>query len=217
MSSSWRAEVLAVLRKELVSELRSRAGVLTAGLFSAVSVFAVSMAAFGERLTGSLAAGLLWVTLLFASIVALPRTFVSEQETGTLTLLRLVARPETVFWGKALFNVGQMLLTSLFLSILFLMLLGLEIQIPGLYLLSMVGGSVALAGTVTLCGALVAQAANRSALVGAIALPPLLPLLAMGVGSARVALGEGGLTGGYLSALGLLFYGVAVFAAGPLL
>ncbi|MEA2554477.1 MAG: heme exporter protein [Fimbriimonadaceae bacterium] len=215
--NSWQREIKAVFRKELASELRTRSGLATVALFSIAAVVAVAFAAFNIRLGGSLASGLLWVTLLFTAAVALPRAFVTEEEQGTGDLLRLIARPEAVFWGKALYNLGLMLVTGLILSLLFFTMIGRGIEHPVLYLICLIGSCASLAGAVTLCGALVAQAAGRGALAGAIAIPLLLPLVALGVAGMRVALGEGALRGGEEAAFGLVCYGVATLAIGPAL
>ena len=215
--SSWKTEILAILRKEAASEIRTKSGLATVGLFSLAAVVAISFAAFNLKLGGSLASGLLWVTLLFTAAVALPRAFVTEEEQGTGDLLRLMARPEAVFWGKALYNLLLMLVTGLVLSVLFFTLVGLSVQTPWLYAVCLIGSCASLAGTVTLCGALVAQASSRSALAGAIAIPLLLPLVALGVAGMRVALGEGVMKGGEEAALGLVCYGIATLAIGPAL
>jgi heme exporter protein B len=212
---SWRQEILAILRKELASELRTKSGLATVCLFSLAAIVAVAFSAFNQILSGSLAAGLLWVTLLFTSAVALPRAFVAEEEQGTADLLRLIARPEAVFWGKALFNLGLMLVTGTILSILFFVLVGSQIANPLLYAVCLLGSCAALAGTVTLCGALVAQAAGRGALAAAISIPLLLPLIALGVAGMRVALGEGLPLAGQEAAIGLVCYGVVTLTMGP--
>lgn len=178
---------------------------------------AIAFASVGLKLGGSIAAGLFWVALLFAAVVGLPRTFTLEEEQRTGDLLRMWARPHAVFWGKALFNLAQSLLTAIILSVLFLMLTSLEVVNLGLYAGSLLAGCVALSATVTFCGALVAQASNRAILAGAISLPMLLPLIALGIGSLKVALGSGGLDGGTQATLGLVAYGVAAYAAGPYL
>lgn len=213
--NAWLKEIKAVLRKEIQSELRSKSGMVTVSLFSLASVIAISFAAFGEKLSGDLSAGLLWVTLLFASTIALPRTFLVEEEQNTADLLRLTARPHALFWGKALYNLGFILITGVALSLLFFMLTGGSVKNLPLYASALIGGCVTLAGTGTLSGALVAQAANRSYLAGAIAIPLLLPMLALGVGAMRVALGVGVLETGWNSAIGIACYGVASFAIGP--
>jgi len=214
-SGSWSREIKAIFRKELASEIRTRSGLATVCLFSIAAVVAVAFGSMNQKLSGSLAAGLFWVTLLFTAAVALPRAFTAEEEQGTGDLLRLMARPEAVFWGKALFNLALMLVTGGVLSVLFFVLVGMPIENQILYAIDLLGSCAALAGTVTLCGALVAQASSRGALAAAIAIPLLLPLIALGVAGMRVALGEGELRGGEEAAFGLLCYGVATLAIGP--
>lgn len=217
MSSSWRTEVIAIMRKEFQSELRARTGVLTAVLFGFTTVVALAYATFTKILSGTIAAGLLFVGFLFAAILSLPRTFLVEEEQGTGDLLRLMARPHAVFWGKALFNFVQMLAICTILTGMFILLLKQPVTVPWLLAVCLVGSAASLAAGVTLSGALVAQAANRTALAAAVALPLLLPLAAMAVAGLRVALGDGQLAGGVSAGLGLVCYGIASFAVGPYL
>jgi len=191
---------------------------MASGLFSIVAVVGVAFASYQERLSPSVASGLLWVILLFSSIVALSRSFVAEEEAGTAILLRLVARSHAVFWGKALFNLIQMFITAAVLSILLFGLTTQTVSHYPLYTLGLLGGCASLAGAVTLCGALAAQASNRSALVGAIGIPLLLPLIAMGIGATRYCLGGVGVgiaSRAVSSAIGLSVYAFAIFAVGP--
>jgi heme exporter protein B len=215
MSSGWRTEILAILRKEVQSEVRSRAGLLSSGLFSLVTVVALAVAAFNRELSPALSAGLIWVGLLFASAISLPRAFLLEEEQGTMDFLRLAARPHAIFWGKALFNLALMLITGLALSLLFVLLTNQNVRNVPLFVLGLLGGCGALAGTVTLCGAIVAQAKNRSALAGALALPLLLPLAFLAVEALKVPLGAGESSDGWFGAVGLLGYGVATMSLGP--
>ena len=217
MTGSWWREIRAILRKELQSEMRSKSGLLTSVLFGIVAVVAIAFATMNVNLGPTAAAGLFWVTLLFSSMISLPRTFTVEEELGTGDLLRLMSRPHAVFWGKALFNLLLLLVTAVLLATLFVLLARITVEVWWLFGVAMVATCVSLAGGVTLAGALVSQAANRSALAAAVALPLLLPLTVIGVGAMRVAFGEPGLMIGVRSALGLLCYGTASMAIGPYL
>lgn len=216
MRPGWQA----ILRKELRSEFRQRSGLITTLLFSVFSVVTISLATFDLTVSPQLAAGLLCVAMLFAAIVALPRVVLIEEEQGTGDLLRLTARAEDVFWGKALYNLFFMTLTSLVLSFLFLGFTKTALAIPSLFIACMIGSSAAYAGSITLCGALVAQASNRSALAGVLAVPLLLPLSFLAVSGLRVALDlKGGfnVSNGMIAGFGLLCYGAASLALGPYL
>src|SRR6185295_19140514 len=74
--------VAALLRKELLVELRSLQSVPGMALFS-VSTFVVFHFALNRNsIDGDLAAGVLWVTLLFAAMLGVNRLFVAEREQG---------------------------------------------------------------------------------------------------------------------------------------
>lgn len=206
--------VRAVFLKELRSELRSKSGLYTAGLFAVVTVVALALAGMGRSLGADLASGIVWVAILFASVVALPRSFVAEEEQGTGDLLRLMAPPHAVFWGKAIFNFGFLAVIGLAVSTIYIGMANVDVPRPDLFALTVVGGCAALSGTVTLCGALVAQAQNRGMLAGAIALPLLVPFVFLGVAAMRLSLGAGVLATGWTSILGVWMYGVAAFALG---
>ncbi|HRF58555.1 MAG TPA: heme exporter protein CcmB [Fimbriimonadaceae bacterium] len=211
------AEIWTVFRKEWRGEMRSRHGIFTAGLFSLLAVVAIAFASYGQKPSGTILAGMLCITLLFASVMALPRTFLVEDEQGTFDLLRLISEPQPVFVGKTLYNLTQMLVTGFVLAILLIGFAGLQVTVVWLYILALVAECMALAGAVSLCGALAIGAANRWILAAVLSVPLLLPQVAMGVGAFRAALGEGTIAGGTQNVLGLLGFGVAALALGPVL
>ena len=91
-------------------------------------------------------------------------------------------------------------------------------MLPGSWIL--LGSCCAFTGAVTLCGALVAQASNRTALVGVLSVPLLLPLTFLAVSGLRVAFDmKGGfnITNGIIAGVGLVCYGFASLAGGPYL
>jgi heme exporter protein B len=213
----WAGEVAAVFRKEVQSELRTKSGLITSGLFGVVAVVTIAFATFSTNLTPTVAGGMFWITLLFSSMISLPRAFTIEEELGTGDLLRLMARPHAVFWGKVLFNLSLLVITATILSFLFALFARVSLPSPGLFALTMAGSCLSLSGSVTLSGALVARAVNRGPLAAVVALPLLVPLTAIGVGALRVAFGEPGDTVGLRDAVGLLSYGIASMAMGPYL
>src|SRR5947209_15823148 len=77
----WRATT-ALLRKDLAVELRTRQTVPAMALLS-VTVFVLFH--FGlarDVIAGSLASGVLWVTLLLAAVVGVTRLFAAERDGG---------------------------------------------------------------------------------------------------------------------------------------
>lgn len=84
-----RAVVLALLRKELLVELRTWESVPGMALFS-LSTFVVFHFALNRgAVEGDLAAGILCVTLLFAAMLGVNRLFVADEEQGGFDALLL--------------------------------------------------------------------------------------------------------------------------------
>jgi heme exporter protein B len=214
MSSSWADEARAVLRKEALTEMRSRAHAYTALMLAGVTVFTLAFAYFGRTPSAEAAAGMLWAALVFAGAGTLARAFVAEEEGGTGDLLRMWARPHAVFWGKTAYAFLQMTVTAALSALLFLVLTGAGAANVPLLAAMLLGGSAALAGAVTLVSALIARGSNRGTLAGVVALPLLLPVVALGTGAARAAI-DGVSPHGWAACLGVWSYAVAVLAFAP--
>src|ERR671933_1936053 len=93
---------LAILRKDLALELKTRQSVPAMALFS-VTVFVLFH--FGldrNEIDGSLASGVLWVTLLLATVLAVTRLFASERDDAALDGILLAPIDRTaVYLAKA--------------------------------------------------------------------------------------------------------------------
>lgn len=215
--SSLAAEARAVFGKEWRSEVRMRHGLFTAGLFSLLAVAATSFASHEQKPGGTLAAGIFCVTLLFAAVSSLPRTFLLEDEQGTFELLRLLCRPASAFVGKTAYNLLQTIATSGLLAVLYTTLTGVEVANLPLLVAGLAVECVALAAAVSICGTLVMGASNRWLLASAVALPLLLPQMALAVGALRGAFGEGFVGPAWQNVLGLAGFAVALLALGPVL
>lgn len=228
MNSSWKAEILAVFRKEAATEWRTKTGLMTGGLYGLATVLVVVFALYdknpnrfdpgaADHPLKAVCASLVWSILLFASLLSLPRAFLAEEENGTADLLRLMARPHAVFWGKSLFNLLQTWVGGLLLGTVFAVGIGLEVPRPGLFVACLLTGGASVASAVTLCGAIAAQAQNRAALAGAVAIPLLIPLLQWGVVGMKAAFGVATPDLGITAAVGMGCYAVASLVIGPVI
>jgi heme exporter protein B len=72
--------VWAIARKDLLVELRTKESVPAMALFAVTTFVLFHFGLDRDRLEGDLAAGVLWVTLLFAAILGINRLFVAERE-----------------------------------------------------------------------------------------------------------------------------------------
>ena len=208
-------EVGAILRKEARLDSREIGSFLTVALFSGVTIFAISVATFNQSLDGNIAAGLLWIALLFAAVIGQPRRFLQEEDQGTGDLLRLLARPHAIFWGKMVMGILEMTITAIAITGLFFLLTSAKLVDARLYALGLTGTILSLTGATCISGALAASARNRSTLAAAVALPLLVPIVFFGVACLRASMGEGLPERAWVSGWGLLGYGIASVVSGP--
>ena len=77
-----RAVVAALIRKDLRRELRTQESLPAMALFSVTTFVLFHFGLDARSLEGDLAAGVFWVTMLFAAVLAINRQFVAEREEG---------------------------------------------------------------------------------------------------------------------------------------
>ncbi len=183
--SSSAVAVWTILRKECRSEWRTRYGLNAALLFAVASLTAVSFASGRLSDRTDLLAALFWIVLLFATLASMSHAFVREMEGRTMLLLRLVASPTEIATGKLLFNLLFLLVVEAVTVPLFMILTGAPPVRWDLFLALLALGTVSLAASSTLVGAVIAQTRGRGALFAGVSLPLLLPVLAAAVGGTR--------------------------------
>lgn len=170
----------ALLRKDLLVEARTRESLTAMTLFS-VTVFVLFH--FGldrSSIEGDLASGVLWVTLLLATVLAVSRLFVSEREEGGYELLLLAPIDRTaVFFAKAaalfLFLVAVEIVALPAFDVLLLrtsVVDALPELLPVLLL-----ADLGLASVGALVAALGAEARTRELIVPLLLLPLVIPVL----------------------------------------
>jgi heme exporter protein B len=214
------ATVRALLRKELLVELRTLESVPGMCLFAVTTFVLFHFALNRNAVDGDLAAGILWVTLLFAAILGVNRLFVADAEEGGFDgfLLAPVDRG-ALFVAKALALLAYLVALELVAVPAFaLLLLGPSLgqALPGL-LAVLALGDIGVAVIGTLVAALAVRTRARDLLGPLLALPLFVPLV---IGAARAtaplfALGHAtGLPGRWLLTLGLydLVFGLIAFA-----
>jgi len=181
------ATVGALLRKELLVELRTLESVPGMSLF-AVTTFVVFHFALNQNsVSGDEAAGILWVTLLFAAMLGVNRLFVADQDQGGFDafLLAPVDR-SAMLLAKALALFAYLAVLELVAVPAFGLLLlapPLGQTLPDL-LLVLVLADVGIAAIGTLVAALAVQTRARDLLGPLLALPLLVPVV---IGAARAS------------------------------
>jgi heme exporter protein B len=180
-----RRTVGALLRKELLVELRTLESVPGMSLFAVTTFVVFHFALNRSSVDGDLAAGILWVTLLFAAILGANRLFVADADQGGFDgfLLAPVDR-SAMMVAKALTMLAYLVALELVAVPAFaILLLGppLGPALPEL-ILTLALGDVGIAVIGTLVGALAVQTRARDLLGPLLALPLLVPIV---IGGAR--------------------------------
>ena len=215
-----RRAVGALIRKDLRLELRNLEAVPAMTLFTVSAFVLFHFGLNRSELSGDLASGVLWVTLLLAAVLGMSRLFVTEREQGGFDAFLIAPVDRTaMFVAKA--------------TVLFAFLVALEIAavaafailllepspwpaLPGLALVLLLADA-GLAVVGTLVAALAVQTRARDLLVPLLAIPLSVPLV---IGGARAtsplldAAGAGSIEGRWLLILALydLVFGLLAYA-----
>lgn len=213
--------VLTLLRKELLLERKVPQLVPAMALFS-VTTFVVFHFALQQRsVDGDLAAGILVVTLLFATLLGVNRLYVADREEGGFDGFLLAPVDRTALGvAKALALFAFLVLLELVMLPAFAILLlgpGMGIEVVGKVVVVLVPVNVGLSVIGTLVGALAIQTRARDLIGPLVALPLLVPVvIAAGRALSPVlaATGPGALEARWLVVLGLydLVFGLLAYA-----
>jgi heme exporter protein B len=216
-----RAAVGALLRKEVALERRTFQVIPAMALFSVTTLVVFHFSLQRDGIDGSLAAGVLTVTLLFSAILGVNRLFVADHEEGGFEGFLLAPVDRTAMLvAKALSLAGFLVV----LEVIALPAFGLMLLEPTLTLervgkaavvLALADVGIAVIGT--LVAAIAIQTRARDLIVPLVALPLLLPVV---IGAAKAlapvfaAAGAGPLPGRWLVILGLydLVFGLLAYA-----
>jgi heme exporter protein B len=172
--------VAALLRKEARVELRTFESVPAMTLFSVTTYVLFHFGLQEDSLEGSLASGVLWVTLLFASVLGINRLFVADDEQGGFDAFLLSpAQRGALLVGKATALLAYLVVVELVTVPAFaLLLLGVGIgqALPDL-LAVLALGDLGVAAIGTLVGALAVRTRARDLLGPLLSLPLLVPVV----------------------------------------
>lgn len=178
-----------MIRKDILLLWRQRAGWLSAATFSALSLLTYSFAF--DLVTDEvrpLLPGVLWVTFLFAGIIASSRSFAGEVEQGTFDAMLLAPVPRTaIYAGKVASNLIALLTIQVAVLAMATILFNTRLLTVELVLIMTIG-TIGYVCLTTLLSTLGSSVRSREVLMPVLALPLLVPLLIAGVRATSGAL-----------------------------
>jgi heme exporter protein B len=210
----------ALLRKELLVELRTLESVPGMSLFAVTTFVVFHFALNRNSIDGDEAAGILWVTLLFAAMLGINRLFVADADQGGFDgfLIAPVERSALLLAKAGTLLAYLVVLEIVAVPAFSLLLLAPPISqaLPGLVAVLLLG-DLGVAAIGTLVAALAVRTRARDLLGPLLALPLLVPIV---IGAARasspllVISHPGGPPGRWMLLLGLydLVFGLIAYA-----
>lgn len=208
--------------KDLRIEARSWVALSQVAPFGVVALVLFAFALGPDRtLMARGAPGLFWVAVLFCTVLAVQRSVAVESADGADGLRLSGLDPAGLFLGKAAAVGAQLLVLEALLAAGVLLLYGVHVEVPWLVIASCALGTVGLAATGTLYGALSAGLKVRETLLPFLLLPVVAPVLLAGTRIWQAALAGGIASDGWpwlrlLVVFDAAYLAIGVVAFGPI-
>jgi len=190
----------AILRKDIVMELRTKEMVTSMGIYAMLTlvIYQVALSQSGAGFDPrKIAAGLLWLAFVFTSMLGLNRSLVHEKDQGCLEALLLspVDRP-VIFFAKSIGNLIFLLIVEALMVPFFAFLFLQQGSYQGdfwMIPLSLFAGSIGIAGVGTMLATMSVNTKGKDFVLAVLFVPLMYPLLlaAVSATSAAVLGGDG--------------------------
>lgn len=206
---------LALLKRDLTLAVREGAALGTALGFYLVVVAMLPLGLGPDlKLLSRIAPGILWIALLLAALLSLPRVFEADHEDGSLEVMATAPLPlELAVAAKALAHwISTGIPLALMAPILGLML-NLDIALTPALVGTMLAGTPAISFLGSVGAALTLRARRGGLLLALLVLPLYIPTLIFGISAIGFAsFGQDGFAASFLI---LLAISLASVAAAP--
>jgi heme exporter protein B len=181
---TYLGQIYAIVWKDLVLELRTRERIAAMGAFAVLAgvLFNYSIDATVVR-PQDIAAGLIWMTLVFGGLLGIGRTFHLEAQDGAFQgILTSPAPKDAVFLGKTAANFVLLYVVALLVVGVFTLFFGLHLGTsPGLLALVLALGALGFVALGTLFSAVSSGTHMGETLLPILVFPLLVPMVIYGV------------------------------------
>jgi heme exporter protein B len=169
-------EVKFLIGKELLLEWRSKYALNGVILYVVSTVF-VCFLSF-VSLKGVTWNVLFWIIMLFASINTVAKSFLQESK-GRQLYIYTIASPIALIIAKTIYNMLLMLLVTLIALAFYTLVFDYLPQDIGLYLVSVILGSISFSTIFTMISAIASKAGNGGMLMAILSFPVIIPVITM--------------------------------------
>jgi heme exporter protein B len=172
--------------KDLLLELRTRERIAAMGAFAVLAGVLFNFSTDTSLVRPQdIAAGLIWMTLVFDGLLGVGRTFHLESEDGALQgVLMSPAPKDAIFIGKTISNFALLYVVALLVLGVFMLFFGLEIgSSPVAVLLALALGSLGFVALGTLFAAVSSGTRLGETVLPILVFPLLVPMVIYGAGA----------------------------------
>jgi heme exporter protein B len=199
------AAATVIARKDLRIEARTRDIVGSAGLFAICVLITMSFTSPPGETASGMATGVLWISLLFATLLGVGRTMGREQADRGIEGLLLAPTPKSaIFLGKAIASLVLMAFVSIVIVVMFIIFMAgnANINLPALLGVLAIGTTGLVIVSTLFSGIAVGTRLGES-MLQLLVMPVVIPLMVGSVELTRQTLGgEVGGIGTWLAILG---------------
>ncbi len=186
--SPYLSQVRVIAWKDLLLELRTRERLAAMGAFAVLAAvlfnFSIDTALVRPQ---DVAAGLIWMTIVFGGLLGVGRTFHVEGQDGAMQGVLTSPTPKDAVFlgmGKTLANFALLFLVSLLVLAVFVLFFSLELGPSPLMLVFVIGlGALGFVALGTLFSAVSSGTTMGETLLPILIFPLLLPMVIYGAGA----------------------------------
>jgi len=182
--SLYLLQIRTILWKDLVLELRTRERVVAMGAFAVLAAVLFNFSIDATRTSPQdVAAGLIWMTLVFGGLIGVGRTFELEGQDGALQGVLTSPTPkDAVFFGKTLANFVLLFAVSLLVLGVFGLFFSLDMGSSlSMLVVVLALGALGFVALGTLFAAMSSGTSMGETLLPILIFPLLLPMVIYGV------------------------------------
>jgi heme exporter protein B len=182
-------KVLAIVRKDTISELRTKEVVSSVLVFTVLMIVIFNFAfSANHELVKSMAPGILWATFTFAGVLSLNRAFIAEMEQGCLEGLMVcpISR-DVIYVGKMVTSLLFMLIIEMIALPIFTLLFNVPvISLPLIAIIIL--ATIGFVAVGTLFSAIAINTRARELVLPILFLPVVVPVVISAVKASGLAI-----------------------------
>ena len=179
------SNIIELLKKEFLLEFRQKTS-LASILLYVLSIVFISFLSFKSGIRPDVWAALFWIVIFFAGINAASKSFFTENRYRSMYNYTLY-HPTEFLISKMIYNIILIWVVVLCSFLCFGWMIGYPVQNSLLFLLTILFGGAALAGSLTLMSCIASKTGNSYSVMSLLSMPVCIPVMLLALRLTRNA------------------------------